>query len=85
MDNLLKPQICIITGTNDFKQRIMFTWYPCTDENYWQENEEMTTIVSYEIDGKWEIVTRDQCTWGWNVLVRTGAKLMYVTKPNSKL
>jgi len=53
-------------------------WIPCSDNNYWSEEDGYVTIVKFIIDDKWEVFTQECCPYGWNVLCDLKAELMNI-------
>lgn len=67
---------------------ICYEWIPCSDENYWTDQDGYITIIKYTeeywhdvddtITRKDYIFTQHDCPYGWNVLVESNAKLMNI-------
>ena len=61
------------------KDIIYNKWIKCSDNNYWQSEHD---IVLCPIDGEVYIYTESNCPYGWNVLVKMGARFYTVEYPN---
>ena len=61
------------------KDIIYNKWIKCSDNNYWQTEHD---IVLCPIDGEVYMYTESNCPYGWNVLVKMGARFYTVEYPN---
>ena len=78
------------------KKIVTYKWLDCTDDNYWVEEDPdlydmYVTLVCYSSeshdDENDETITvqflylHDDCPYGWDTLVKSGAKYMVIEKP----
>ena len=61
------------------KEIIFNKWIKCSDDNYWQTEHD---IVLCPIDGEVYMYTESNCPYGWNVLVKIGARFYTVEYPS---
>ena len=61
------------------KEIIFNKWIKCSDNNYWQTEHD---IVLCPINGEVYMYTESNCPYGWNVLVKMGARFYTVEYPN---
>ena len=61
------------------KDIIYNKWIKCSDNNYWQSEHD---IVLCPIGGEVYMFTMSDCPYGWNVLVKIGARFYTVEYPN---
>ena len=61
------------------KDIIYNKWIKCSDDNYWQSEHD---IVLCPINGEVYMYTESNCPYGWNVLVKIGARFYTVEYPN---
>ena len=60
------------------KDIIYNKWIKCSDDNYWQSEHD---IVLCPINGEVYMYTESNCPYGWNVLVKMGARFYTVEYP----
>ena len=60
------------------KDIIYNKWIKCSDNNYWQTEHD---IVLCPINGEVYMYTESNCPYGWNVLVKMGARFYTVEYP----
>lgn len=61
------------------------TWIDCTDDNYYQTDDDIVWVPSYDSEDKYLYFGRyTNCPYGWNILVRLGAKFMSIELPNNQ-
>ena len=78
------------------KEIVTNKWIDCDDDNYWVEEDTeqgskyitLTCVTSESYDDKNDktitgqsIYLRDNCPYGWDTLVKSGAKFMVIEKP----
>ena len=61
------------------KDIIYNKWIKCSDNNYWQTEHD---IVLCPMGGEVYMYTESNCPYGWNVLVKMGARFYTVEYPN---
>ena len=61
------------------KNIIYNKWIKCSDDNYWQTEHD---IVLCLMGGEVYMYTESNCPYGWNVLVKMGARFYTVEYPN---
>ena len=61
------------------KDIIYNKWIKCSDNNYWQTEHD---IVLCPINGEVYMYTESNCPYGWNVLVKMGARFYTVEYPS---
>ena len=61
------------------KEIIYNKWIKCSDDNYWQTEHD---IVLCPMGGEVYMYTESNCPYGWNVLVKMGARFYTVEYPN---
>ena len=60
------------------KDIIFNKWIKCSDDNYWQTEHD---IVLCPMGGEVYMYTESNCPYGWNVLVKMGARFYTVEYP----
>ena len=60
------------------KEIIYNKWIKCSDDNYWQTEYD---IVLCPMGGEVYMYTESNCPYGWNVLVKMGARFYTVEYP----
>ena len=61
------------------KEIIYNKWIKCSDDNYWQTEHD---IVLCPMGGEVYMYTESNCPYGWNVLVKIGARFYTVEYPS---
>lgn len=62
------------------KENPDFGWVDCTEENYWESDAD---VVAFPCCGEVYFYNEKNCPYGWNVLCRSGAKIMHVKVPKN--
>ena len=79
------------------KEIVTNKWLDCEEDNYWVEDSEqgskyitLVSVTSESYDDKNDktiteqsIYLQDNCPYGWNTLVKSGAKYMVIEKPEA--
>ena len=79
------------------KEIVTNKWLDCEEDNYWVEDSEQgskyITLVSVDSESyddkndktiiKQSIYLQDNCPYGWDTLVKSGAKYMVIEKPEA--
>lgn len=79
------------------KEIVTNKWLDCEEDNYWVEDSEqgskyitLVSVASESYDDKNDktitkqsIYLQDNCPYGWNTLVKSGAKYMVIEKPEA--
>ena len=60
------------------KENPDFGWVDCTEEEYWESDSD---VVAFPCGGEVFFYNEKNCPYGWNVLCRSGAKIMHVKVP----
>ena len=78
------------------KEIVTYKWLDCTDDNYWVEedpdlNDMYVTLVCYSSESHDDeddenitvqfLYLHDDCPYGWDTLVKCGAKYMVIERP----
>lgn len=77
------------------KKIVTNKWFDCEEDNYWVEDSEqcskyitLVSVTSESYDDKnnktitkQSIYLRDNCPYGWDTLVKSGARYMVIEKP----
>ena len=81
------------------KKIVTYKWLDCTDDNYWAEDSEQggkyITLVCVTLESndgendktitEQSVYLRDNCPYGWNILVKCGAKYMVIERPKKQV
>ena len=86
----------LVIAEQEAKKIMTYKWLDCTDDNYWVEEDPdlnglYVTLVFYSFESHDDkndktitgqsVYLRDNCPYGWDTLVKSGAKYMVIERP----